>query len=124
MPIDLVANQPVIIAIRYEHGITIEVTTNSPLIDHFLQKVKLSQSVHTWLNYAHDLKIFFTIVALPLEHIDRQNCIRFMEHQTRAGLSSLTINRRLAAISIELSKISRLFRASSRTDASPNDETG
>jgi len=99
MPIDLVANQPVIIAIRYEHSITIEVTTNSPLIDHFLQKVKLSQSVHTWLNYAHDLKIFFTIVALPLEHIDRQSCVRFMEHQTRAGFSSLTINRRLAAIS-------------------------
>ena len=99
MPFDFVANQPVIIAIRYEHSITSEVTTNSPLIDHFLQKVKLSQSVHTWLNYAHDLKIFFTIVALPLEQIDRQSCVRFMEHQTRSGLSSLTINRRLAAIS-------------------------
>lgn len=99
MPFDLVTNQPVIIAIRYEHSRTVEVTTNSPLIDHFLQKVKLSQSVHTWLNYAHDLKIFFTTVALPLERIDRQSCVRFMEHQTRAGLSSLTINRRLAAIS-------------------------
>jgi hypothetical protein len=42
MPFDLVANQSVIIAIRYEHSRTIEVTTNSPLIDHFLQKVKLS----------------------------------------------------------------------------------
>ena len=55
--------------------------------------------MHTWLNYAHDLRVFFTIVALLLEHIDRQSCARFMEHQTRAGLSSLTINRRLATIS-------------------------
>jgi len=53
MPFDLVANQPVIIAIRYEHSITIEVTTNSPLIDHFLQKVKLSQSVHSCSFYGH-----------------------------------------------------------------------
>jgi hypothetical protein len=33
MPFDLVANQPVIIAIRYEHSRTVEVTTNSPLVN-------------------------------------------------------------------------------------------
>jgi len=77
----------------------VAVSTNSPLIDHFLRKVKLSQSEHTWINYTHDLKVFFAVLDQPLEQIDRQSCVKFMEQQDRAGFSSLTINRRLAAVS-------------------------
>ncbi len=99
MPIVLILDQQVQFTIVYEHSKMVEVSTNSPFIDHFLRKVKVSQSEHTWINYAHDLRVFFRTVALPLERIDRQTCLTFMECQDRAGLSRLTINRRLAAIS-------------------------
>jgi len=95
----LMVDQPIQIALEYQQSTMIAVTTNSPYIDHFLRKVKMSQSIHTWINYAHDLKVFFTTLGLPLERIDRQSCLSFMEDQDRAGLSSLTINRRLAAVS-------------------------
>src|SRR6266699_5891977 len=91
--------QPIQITIEYSQSEMVAVSTNSALIDHFLCKVKMSQSKHTWINYAHDLKVFFQTVQQPLEAIDRKTCVRFMEAQNRAGLSGLTINRRLAAIS-------------------------
>jgi site-specific recombinase XerC len=99
MSLECVVNQPVHITIAYEHSTMVSVSTNSPLIDHFLRKVKMSQSIHTWINYAHDLKAFFTALGQPLEQIDRHSCVRFMEQQDRVGLSHLTINRRLAAVS-------------------------
>ncbi len=101
MSLNLVASdpQPIQITITYERSEMVAVSTNSPLIDHVLGKVKMSQSKHTWINYAHDLKVFFSTLQQPLEAIDRQSCVRFMEAQDRAGLSSLTINRRLAAVS-------------------------
>src|SRR5947209_6861233 len=99
MPLELISDQPVQFTIVYEHGTMAQVSTTSPLIDYFLRRVKVSQSEHTWINYAHDLKVFFTIVSQPLEMITRQSCVAFMEQQDHAGLSSLTINRRLAAVS-------------------------
>lgn len=99
MSFELVEDQEVQIRIRYEHSQMVEVSTNSPFIEHFLRKVRLSQAQHTWISYAHDLKVFFRTVALPLEQIDRQACLTFMERQDQLGLSSLTINRRLAAVS-------------------------
>jgi site-specific recombinase XerD len=91
--------QLVHITIEYAQSKMVAVSTNSLFIDHFLRKVKMSLSELTWINYAHDLKIFFTILDLPLEQINRHSCLRFMELQDQAGLSSLTINRRLAAVS-------------------------
>lgn len=92
-------NQLVFITIEYAQSKMVAVSTNSPLIDHFLCKVRMSLSELTWINYAHDLKIFFTALDQPLEQVNRQSCLRFMELQEQAGLSSLTINRRLAAVS-------------------------
>jgi len=99
MSLESVTGQLVQITIVYEHSTMIDASTNSPLIDHFLRKVKMSRSRHTWINYAHDLKVFFTTLSLPLEQVDRHSCLRFMELQDQAGLSSQTINRRLAAVS-------------------------
>jgi len=99
MSLECTSGEPVHLTIVYEHSTMVAVVTNSSLIDHFLRKVKLSQSILTWINYAHDLKVFFTILGQPLEEIDRHSCLRFMEQQDRAGLSPLTINRRLAAVS-------------------------
>ena len=91
--------QPVEITIEYAHSTMVAVSTNCSFVDHFLRKVKMCQARNTWINYAHDLKIFFAALHQPLEHIDRCSCLRFMEIQDQAGLSSLTINRRLAAVS-------------------------
>src|SRR5262245_8759411 len=101
MPLEFSVDQrqPVQVTIVYAHSTMVEVSTTSPLVDHFLHKVKLSQSVHTWINYAHDLKRFFQVVQLPLDQVDRERCLRFIERQQQDGLSSLTINRRLAAVS-------------------------
>lgn len=83
----------------YVRGKVVEVSTTSPLVDHFLNKVKMSQAYHTWVNYAHDLNQFLSVVRKPLEAIDRQDCVAFMQQQDQAGLVNTTINRRLAAIS-------------------------
>ena len=101
MPQECVVDQlqPVQVTIVYEHSLMVDVSTNSPLVDHFLRRVKLGQSRHTWINYAHDLKVFFATLCLPLDQVNRKTCLRFMELQELAGLSSLTINRRLAAVS-------------------------
>lgn len=91
--------QSVEITIEYAHSTMVVVSTNCPFVDHFLRKVKMCQARNTWINYAHDLKIFFSVLNQPLEQIDRRSCLRFMEIQDQGGLSSLTINRRLAAVS-------------------------
>jgi site-specific recombinase XerC len=120
MSLKLVLDQPIQFTIVYEHGTMIHVSTTSPLIDHFLQRVKLSQSKHTWVNYAHDLKVFFAVVCQPLEKIDRQSCVAFMEQQDRVGMSRLTINRRLAAVSSLFTELNLLDPATfSRNPVSP-----
>ncbi len=91
--------EPVHLTIGYKDSMMVNVSSNSPLIDLFLNKVKFSQSLHTWINYAHDLKVFFQAVQVPLNQVDRKICLHFMELQDQAGLSRLTVNRRLAAIS-------------------------
>src|SRR5437588_11895423 len=111
MSLELALDQQVQFTIVYEHSKMVDVSTNSPLIDHFLRKVKLSQSEHTWINYAHDLKVFFGTLALPLERIDRKTCLTFMECQDRVGLSNLTINRRLAARSFLFAELNLLDHA-------------
>jgi len=44
MSVDLVTgnSQPIQITIEYEHSEMVVVSTNSPLIDHFLSKVRMS----------------------------------------------------------------------------------
>jgi site-specific recombinase XerD len=105
---ELCAGQAVQISIKYEHSKMVSLSTNSPFIDHFLRTIKMTQSDNTWINYTHDLKVFFSVLKLSLEQVDRKTCLRFIEQQDQAGYSSLTINRRLAAISslfIELNLI-------------------
>jgi len=68
---ELAGGQRVKFTIGYEHGQMKAVSTNAPLLNQFLEKIRLTRSLHTWINYAHDLKVFFTILGLPLEHIDR-----------------------------------------------------
>jgi site-specific recombinase XerD len=76
-----------------------DIQTNSPEIEHFLNVLRLTRSFNTWLNYAQDLKIFFSVVGVPLEMIGRPECLQFIEHQNREGRSDATVNRRIAAVS-------------------------
>lgn len=80
-------------------GRIVDVHTDSPEIQHFLQVLKQSRAYNTWLSYALDLKVFFTVVQQPLAAIGRPQCLLFMEQQDREGRARATINRRLAALS-------------------------
>jgi site-specific recombinase XerD len=82
-----------------ERGQLRDVVTDSPAINHFLRVIKLGRSHNTWVSYAHDLKLFFAVVAKPPEAVDRQDCLTFIEQQDRAGHATTTVNRRLAALS-------------------------
>ena len=80
-------------------GKIVDVQSSSPEINHFLRVLKLSRAHNTWLNYALDLKLFFSIVKVPPHAVGRPECLTFMEHQDREGRADATINRRLAAVS-------------------------
>jgi site-specific recombinase XerD len=80
-------------------GKIVDVQTTSPEINHFLRLLKLSRAHNTWLNYALDLKLFFSVVQLPPQSVGRSECLTFIEQQDREGRADATINRRLAAVS-------------------------
>ena len=90
---------PVRFAIAHERSRVIDVSTNSPLVNHFLDLVKMSRAYNTWVSYAYDLKVFFRVIPRPPEEITRSDCLAFMKQQDAAGYSDATINRRLAAVS-------------------------
>lgn len=92
-------SKPVRFIFVRKQGKIIDCTTNSPVINHFLDMLKLSRAYNTWLNYAHDLKIFFEVIGKSPEAVDRHDCLAFMRHQQRLGRSDATLNRRLAAVS-------------------------
>jgi site-specific recombinase XerD len=80
-------------------GKIVDVQTTSPEINHFLRLLKLSRTHNTWLSYALDLKLFFSVVQLPPQSVTRSECLTFIEQQDREGRADATINRRLAAVS-------------------------
>lgn len=80
-------------------GKIVDVQSTSPEINHFLRVLKLSRAQNTWLNYALDLKLFFSVVQVPPQSVGRPECLTFIEQQDREGRADATINRRLAAVS-------------------------
>jgi hypothetical protein len=46
-----------------ERGQVANITSNSPEVNHFLDLVRLRRARNTWINYAHDLKVFFSVVG-------------------------------------------------------------
>lgn len=87
------------IRIVWERGRVVQVTTTSPLVTHFLELMQTSRAYHTWVNYAHDLKVFFQVIPKTPEAITRADCLAFMKQQGQAGYAETTLNRRLAAVS-------------------------
>jgi site-specific recombinase XerD len=92
-------DQAIFLTMTREQGRIVSISSNSSLIDHFLRKIRLSCSYHTWVNYAYDLKQFFALICKPLEAIDRRDCVLFLEQLDSLGYARTTINRRLAAVS-------------------------
>ena len=90
---------PVTFTVIREAGKIARVLSSSEEINHFLRLVKLNRAYHTWLNYALDLKLFFSFTGCAPQDVTRQCCLDFIEEQESAGRSSATINRRLAALS-------------------------
>lgn len=82
------------------------------LVDEYLDFLKCRCRPNTWLNYAHDIKIFFNIVDRPVTSITPQDIFHFIQEQryprpeppsdeyvTAEGVCTRTIKRRLSAIS-------------------------
>ncbi len=84
------------------------------LVDEFLEFIAARARPNTVKAYAHDLKIFFTIVAKEPSEVTSRDVLGFVSEQRRggagaenvvriadgpAGLSAATIKRRLAAVS-------------------------
>ncbi len=92
-----------------QHGKVVDCTTNSQALNHFLDVVKMSRAHNTWLNYAHDLKVFFEVVCKTPEAVDRSDCLAFIGHQQRLGRAQATINRRLAAVSALFHELQLLY---------------
>jgi len=104
-----VSIEPVVrFTITWEKGRLMDVSTNYASIDHFLDLVKMSRAYNTWVNYAHDLKVFFQTIPKSPQAITRSDCLAFMKQRDEAGLSDATINRRLAAVSSLFSELQLL----------------
>ena len=95
-----VASEPAIrFTITQEQNRVTAVSTNSSVVNHFLDLIKLSRAYNTWVSYAYDLQLFFQVIPKLPEAITRSDCLVFMQQQVAAGCAAATVNRRLAALS-------------------------
>ena len=80
------------------------------LADDCLDFLRCRARPNTWLNYAHDLKVFFCVVDKPVEAVTTADVFRFMQQQVHplatdpAGqppptVCARTLKRRLCAVS-------------------------
>jgi integrase/recombinase XerD len=94
------------------NGQLIRLWLGMELVDEYLDFLKCRCRPNTWLNYAHDLKVFFNIVGKPVANITPQDIFHFIQEQrypqptppaaeyiTTEGVCIRTIKRRLSAIS-------------------------
>lgn len=80
-------------------------------VDNYLDFLRCRCRPNTWLNYAHDLKVFFNTVDKPVTEISTADVLHFMQCQTQPqhvnptaadpphGVCSRTLKRRLCALS-------------------------
>jgi len=81
------------------------------LVDEYLDFLRCRCRPNTWLNYAHDLKIFFNTIDKPVTEVSTADVFRFIRCQSqpqetdattdnpRRGVSTRTLKRRLCAVS-------------------------
>ena len=80
------------------------------LVDDYLDFLHCQARPNTWVNYAHDLKVFFSIVDKPVEAVTTVDVFRFMQNQVHPlpsdpsgqrppSVCARTLKRRLCAVS-------------------------
>jgi integrase/recombinase XerD len=81
------------------------------LVDEYLDFLRCRCRPNTWLNYAHDLKIFVNTVDRPVTEVSTTDVFRFIRCQSQQqdvdptsnslgrGVSTRTLKRRLCAVS-------------------------
>lgn len=80
------------------------------LVDDYLEFLHCRARPNTWLNYAHDLKVFFSVVDKPVEAVTTADVFRFMQQQIHPlstdpdgqrspSVCARTLKRRLCAVS-------------------------
>jgi site-specific recombinase XerD len=80
------------------------------LVDEYLDFLRCRCRPNTWISYAHDLKVFFSIVDKPVSEVTTADVFRFMELQTHPYTRDTcsaqpekvcirTLKRRLCAVS-------------------------
>lgn len=99
MSTDISKTTSVCFTIERQNNQVVKVTTNSPLVNHFLDLMQATRAYNTWVNYAHDLKVFFQVIPKSAETITRMDCLDFIKQQFHQGFADATLNRRLAAVS-------------------------
>ncbi|MCC7360348.1 MAG: tyrosine-type recombinase/integrase [Anaerolineales bacterium] len=81
------------------------------LVDEYLDFLRCRCRPNTWLNYAHDLKVFFNTIEKPVSEVSTADVFRFIQcqhpppvpdpnsHVPPAGVCIRTLKRRLTAVS-------------------------
>ena len=85
-----------------------------PEVDAYLKFLKDRCRPNTWINYAYDFQVFFSVVEKPITEVTPKDIFAFIESQREtirprrlggkrayldSGLSNRTIKRRLTAVS-------------------------
>jgi integrase/recombinase XerD len=89
-------------------GEVVRLSLGLALVDDYLEFLHCHARPNTWLNYAHDLKVFFSLVDEPVEAVTTSDVFRFMHRQLHPplddhtgapppGVCARTLKRRLRA---------------------------
>ena len=91
-------------------GQLVRLSLGIALVDDYLDFLRCHARPNTWLNYAHDLKVFFSLVDKPVPAVTTADVFHFMELQRYPppadgaadpprGVCARTLKRRLCAVS-------------------------
>lgn len=89
---------------KYRDGQLVKLSLGLDLVDDYLDFLHCRCRPNTWINYAHDLKVFFNAVDKPVRDITTADVLRFMQVQRPSGdapqgVCIRTLKRRLCAVS-------------------------
>lgn len=97
-----------------EGGRIVSLALGIPEVDAYLRFLRYRCRPNTWINYAHDLQIFFNIVRKPVWEVTPSDVLAFIERQwgiglhgqrdgrtssPSSGLSAGTVKRRVTTVS-------------------------
>jgi len=95
-------------------GRIVALSLGMPEVDAYLKFLKDRCRPNTWINYAYDFQVFFSVVEKPIAEVTPKDIFAFIESQREtirprrlggkraysdSGLSNRTIKRRLSAVS-------------------------